>query len=267
MATAGATVSSRHTWLSWLVGALVGLLVFLAPLTILEAVAEDPPEIRFTPTGDRFSALVASGDQSILVINSNRADEATSALGRLRRPWEPRPQTIVAPSADDAAAGVLQAAALLTPERVIIAGLPGADPAWSRLERLCRDEGIELVFAADYLRIEAGDIAISILTSHSQEGNEPELVISGNGLHVALGLGVQPPSTPAHIAVVNGTAAPDSTGSSVIIQSSWMHQENDVGTRLLANRQEVVTILVEENKLRVRGGQVIARPDLDGKAG
>lgn len=257
MATSSAS-ARRHGWSAWLAGALVGLVVFLTPLVILETLADHPPEIRVTSTGQRFSALVVSGDQSILLMNSMRPDEAISALGRLRRPWEPRPSIVIAPATDDAAPGLIEAIHLLDAERVVIAGLPGADPSWSRIERLCREREIELVFLDDYMRIDAGSISLSILAPGSQGDGLSELIISRNGLQVAIGMGPQVPRTLAQIAVLNGDVQVASSIGPVVVQGSWAEQNLGGGSRLSVENQEVVTVLLEEDRLRVKGGQVVS---------
>ena len=237
----------------WVVAGACAVIAFSIPFLIITALAERHPEIRLVQTGDGISALIVDGRARVLVVNSNDRTHTRAALGRLARPWEPDFSTVISTAEDDAAPGLWEALEYPALRRVVIAGLPGSDPVWSWIETEARKREIEVHFAGEPISLSSENLQIEV-----QPGTTPEMayvsVTQGNVV-VLVGLGALPPQIPAQTLVTHYgpgdieqyplTVMPASTASSLT-----------PGT-VLMGENSVVTLVLEEEQLRVRGGRYI----------
>lgn len=242
----------------WIVTCATSLLVVLVPLLVLELVAKDEPELRVVETGDRFSALLVAGDTRMLLVNTGDRTQARALLGRIARPWEPGPSAIVAPASDHVAIGVWEVLLRTEPKQLLVAGLPGADPTWHAIERHCRQHDISIDYLSSTASIEGTPLDIDLFVP-GQEPGQHALTIRRAGLVIALPLD-ESPATPASQVLVSNAARHRTTSQGIAIRGDGA-PASPSGNTLIAGDREVVRLVIEQGRVRIRGGTLLQAGD------
>lgn len=232
----------------WLVSCLAALVVFATPLLAAGALTKAAPEIRFIRTGESMSALVVTDQERLLIINSDDRGVTRSALGRLARPWEPATTTLLAPADDDAAIGLWEALRDPRIRQVIVVGVPGRDPIWSRIERECVQRGVEIEYVIMLSHVELTDATLTI------EPTGMTVSVRSRGTVVAIALTNQPPSLAANVAVVNdlATLPPE---ADLVLAASFPNEVLKTPV-VRVNDRETVRLVFQPMTVRVQGGSV-----------
>ena len=234
----------------WLVSCLVALVVFATPLLVAGALTKAAPEIRFIQTGKNMSALFVTHQERVLIINSDDRGVTRSALGRLARPWEPATTTLLAPADDDAAIGLWEALRDPRIQQVIVVGVPGRDPIWSRIERECVQRGVEIEYITATSHVELTDATLTI------EPTGMTIGVHSRGSVVAIALTNQPPSLAANVAVVNDlTTLPPA--ADLVLAPSFPNEVLEAPV-VKVNDRETVRLVFQHMTVRVQGGSVSA---------
>jgi hypothetical protein len=230
-------------------GVLAAALVCAVPLYVMARAAPHEPEARVLATGEQLSALIADGDARVLIINARDRTVARSALGRLTRPWEPAITTLVAPADDAAAPGLLEALLRTQPSTVIVVNVPGADPTWAEIERICRERAIAFTIVADEARVATGKLNLTFLAGGA--ANDSGAVIAQRGdVSVLFALGHSPVSANGQLLISN--RAPSDGSATVAQLTSDPHAGATV--RVVVDDQRPIRVMIELNRLRVGGG-------------
>lgn len=234
----------------WVAGLLAGLLTFGMPFLLLEWLTDDPPVVRVARTGGQLSALVADGDTRVLVVNADDREELRAALGKFGRPWEPRPRLLIAPPDDAAAVGLWEALQTTDPERVVVTGVPGADPLWAAIERRCRDAGIELTWLTDRLVVDTARLRLTIFGTAPDTRAGSAVVVRRGGANVVLALDEREQRVAGQV-LVTSAEEPRTTADVVVTSRSEPHEltrdEVVVG-------RDVVELVLDAQRVRVFGG-------------
>jgi hypothetical protein len=213
------------------------------------------PQIRIASTGDILTTQINDGDQGILIATTTGANDARAALGVLNRPWERRPSVVVAPASEAVAVGLLEAIGRLTPDRVIVAGAPGDSAAWAAIERFCREHSIDISYLDAAATVELSHLTLTIVpprVSISSPG-PAYVVVSRGELTIAIALSGLPEDARFHVAVssARGPATAD------LVIAPEVQNGTPVGKLLVAERGRRVILLVEDSRIRARGGRVV----------
>jgi hypothetical protein len=186
----------------WLVAITAALLSFFMPLAFITATTEIKPEIRIVYGESRnnpFSALIVTNETRILIVNNDDRRTARSLIGALYRPWEPAHTVVIAPSGDNTFAGIHEATRNPGIRQVIVAGLPGANPEWTALERDLADRNVDLHYLGHPVVVETGPMVLTVYP----DLDSPHIVIRYGSAVTVLALGQSLPPTPAHLAIAN----------------------------------------------------------------
>jgi hypothetical protein len=232
----------------WLISCLAAIVVFAAPLLVAGAVTESASELRLVRTGDNISALIITGNERILLINSDDRTATRSAIGRLARPWEPVTKTLIAPADDAAAVGLWEALRDPRIRQAIIVGTPGSDPIWSRIERECAQRSVELEYVSTLSHVELTGAALTI------EPDGMTVRVHSGGGAVAIALANLPVGLAANVAIVNDLTRLPLEVDLVVAPS---FSDEDLETPIVRmNDREIVRIRFEPATLRVQGGSL-----------
>ena len=146
----------------WIAGIACASILTIAAFWIAEQRASQP-EIRVSATDQAISTQIVDGRQRILILNARGPQDARSVIGRLNRPWEPKPSTmIVDANRRHIAEAVWESIQRLPLQQIIVAGAPGDDPAWTTIDRHCRDHNIDLRFLDNQTTIRLESLQLMI---------------------------------------------------------------------------------------------------------
>jgi hypothetical protein len=233
---------------------LAGLATFGLPLAVLSWTAASPPEVKVVSNNGRLSAFIVSDGLRLLALTEVDPREVQWLLGNVRRPWEAGPSTLAVSAANDPRASGLWAALQQTDvKQVIVVGLPGADPTWTAVERHCEQHGIRLDYVAARATIDAEDMLLVLLHGDEQAGGDSLLLRSGQ-LNIAIALDSSYPSDAAGIVIANGAPSAEVPQPDLLIRSEWLTQPLPQTTELALGRSGTVSLLLEDDRVRVRGG-------------
>jgi hypothetical protein len=231
------------------VGVLATLLVCGAPLYAFARTEPHEPELRVLATDKQLSALLADGNARVLIINAQDRSVARAALGRLTRPWEPDITTLVAPSRDDAAPGLLEALERTLPSAVVVVGLPGADPTWAEVERICRERGIAYTIVADEAQLTTDTLSITMVAGATVT-DSGALIAQRGDISVVIALGAS--RVAAHGQVLVSNSALSGASDSAVQLTSDPHA--GATQRVVVDDIRPVRLTIESERLRVSGG-------------
>jgi hypothetical protein len=220
------------------------------------------PQVRVVATGDGLTVEIIDGPHVILIANATSPTDARSALGALNRPWEPQPSVIVADSRDSIANGLWETLERTSAAQLIVLGAPGDSEAWVRIERYCRDAGIELRFLEHTVTLKLEMLTLTLAPGPYTARGFPDAhaVISTNAMRVAVELGGLPAYGRFHALVTNSPLRTDLTGDLVI--STADPGETSTAVRQLQLEEGHRAVLVfESERIRVRGGRLIDPPE------
>lgn len=229
----------------WLVGIVAASVFFLMPLAFLTATAEQHPEIRITygeGRTDPFSALIVTDTARVLLINSDDRRKARSTIGTLFRPWEPPYSVVIAPAGDATFAGVHEATRNPGVRQVIIAGLPGANPEWTALERELAARDVVLHYTGNPVEITQVPLQLSVYPG-------THIVVRNGQALVVLAMGTNVPANPAHLAILN---QPRETGDSVDLVMVPISDTGFDGS-VIVERGRRSTVMVHEHRIEIDG--------------
>lgn len=232
----------------WLVVCIAAAVFLLMPLAFLTATVKQQPEIRITygeGRNDAFSALIVTEEVRILMINSSDRRTARSIIGTLARPWEPAFSVVIAPAGDETFAGIHEAVRNPAIRQVIIAGIPGANPEWTALERELASRGIDLHYAGGPVEINPEPFRLTI-----HPGEEDGNIVVRNGQSVVvLALDAIMPTTPAHLTIANRTSETSDNADLVMLPVAVEFPSGAVGVE----RSKRITLMVLEQQIEIDG--------------
>jgi hypothetical protein len=248
-----------HAHARWGAGILAAALAFLIPLLAIGGSSSANPTVRVFPTGERLSALVIDGNVRVLLLNADDLQATSSALGRSTRPWEADPDTIIAPADDAVAPSIWQAIQITGSRQLLIAGVPGADPIWSEIERICRSDGIDLQYLSSESTIELPSLHLRVIAS-SPDADLPAAVAIERGetrLLVALDSASADLSSHALVIAELPEELPQTTVALVRDPPIVPHARYLIAVP----RRGMVTVVIEPDRLRFDGGTLYASAD------
>lgn len=232
-------------------GALGFLVGLVTPLALSSWLHTEPAEVRVFLQGRELGVLIVDGDARVLVIQTDDREELIASLGVMARPWEPAPRLLVAPADDGVAVALWEALLRLPVSRVVIAGLPGADPLWSQIETYCRAEGIELRYVAGLLSFQLSRTSISVFGLNAEGAGEQAVVVRSGAVNVLIPFGAAPASIAAQVVIAN--SAPDHPSAAVVISSKPVEIYPPKEGILVAGRA-IIRVRFEGERVRIRGG-------------
>ena len=237
------------------VATLVGLLTFSIPFLLIEAGRESHPELRVVNVGGRLSTFVMLDDARVLVMNVSDPRDANALLGRIRRPWDAGPSALVSSASPSAGAALLSTLEQTEPLQVIILGLPGAEPEWTAIERLCAERGVQL----DYVS-RSGTVRHAQAELWFESGDSAAVIVRAGGINIAIGLGGEYLSTQAAV-VISDAEPPSSPHTRLLIRSEALTGPPVAVTELLVDRDQSISLVLEPFRVVARGGTVRQPPD------
>jgi hypothetical protein len=236
----------------WVAGILGALLAFSALLAVIAWLDDEPPQLRVSRTGGRLSTEIVDRDTRIFVVNSPDREDVRAALGRFTWPWQNGPQLLVAPPDREAAVGLWEALQRTDPARVIVAGVPGADPLWLEVERYCDEEGIELTFLTTSASLDTERLTITIIGSPPEYPSPSSVVVRYGGANVVIALDERQPATEGQVLV---SSAESPRTSARVVVTSWSEPRAADRDEVVVERREVVEIVLDDGQLRIFGGR------------
>ena len=256
--TSSTSSRSRHPSTSlptrrhWLIGGLFGALLALLIAWMTTGNA-GTPTIRVAGTERALSTLIVDGNNRVLLLNARGPQDARAVLGTLSRPWEPEPATVVAGADRDNAAAIWETLQRLRPRQLIIAGAPGADPAWNTIERYCRESGIEISYLEHRADIELPSVTVTVVPPDSTN-EEPSYVLVATGdVRAAAGLGGLPPSIGRLHLAVSSDARNVGVWSDVWITPGARPERLTAAPAIRIDPGERIDALLEPTKIRLQG--------------
>lgn len=237
---------------SILAGAAVALVVLLLPLTVLSMLDNPDPELRLLISANRSTALIVDRGTRILIVNETDRERARSLNGHLARPWEPRPQLLIAPADDAAAIGLLEAIRSGVPEKVLVAGVPGADPLWIAIEAECVARGIDLQYITVNASVSTSRLQIRVVAPEPEQIGDRLVIVQHGDTRVVVALDAAMPTQPAHVLVGSRTANA-SVLADLIISADDLPRSSTV-PEVIADPDETVTVAIAPSTIRVFGG-------------
>jgi hypothetical protein len=230
------------------VGILAAVLVCGAPLYAIARTAPHEPELRVLATGNQLSTLLADGDARVLIVNTRDRSAARSALGRLTRPWEPAINTLVAPAADGAAPGLLEALERTLPSAVVVVGVPGADPTWAAVERICRDRAVAYTIVTDAAQVTTDNLRLTFLAGATAPGGG--VIVQRADVAVVIALSANPVAANGQLLISTGTpGAEDAYSVQLTSDPQAGHTQ-----RVVVGETRPIRVTIEAERLRVGGG-------------
>ena len=242
----------------WVVAGIVALLTVVLPLGAFALWTEDAPEVRVLETERKLSALVVDDDVRILIIDTRNRERARDALGRLYRPWEARPQILIAPATDDAAIGLWTVLEDTDPRQVLVAGSPGALPLWGEIEAECLRRGIPIQFIDDLTTVTTPRLTVSIFGREPESEDARAVVIRRGDANVVLAFDAG--RLPAQGQVVITAGRGDEVPADLLITASDEPRETPRREIIVASLRRVRVVLARD-EVQVFGG---ARRGFDG---
>ena len=242
---------------AWIVAVIAAIVVFGAPLIVAGAVNKNDPEIRVIRTGDAFTALFVTDDARALVVNSSDRRVTRSAIGLLARPWEPDPETLIAPADDSAASGIWEAMKHPAATQIVIVGLPGAEPVWAAIERESRSRDIDVVYVAEDSTIDMNDLLLSVKPATGRRA--PAIIARHDRTTVLVSLDAQSPSTPSHVSILN--SVPDIPVATDLIVAPEILDSRSNNRVIVPKNREVVRLSMGKDDVSVRGGRLYLSDD------
>lgn len=242
-----------------LVAALAAIVVFSVPLAVRSAMAEPVSEVKVVGMDGRLSAYVVTDQVRLLTLNVRDPRDAQALLGRIRQPWEPGPSVLVVSAAnDERAVGVWTAMNQTQPSQIIVVGLPGADPAWTALERSCTERGIHLDYVAERSTVEVGELELIVQRGDDATGDA--LILRSGQTNIAIALDGGFPDGSSSVVVANGEPARNARPPSLIVRTDVYDSLGAGSTQLVTGRNGTVTLLLEDERIRIRGGSLQSPP-------
>jgi len=242
----------RH---EWLLAGLAALVAFVVPMTVVGWLDNPSPEVRVIASPTSLSAVVIDGDSRILIVNTDDREGAGAMLGRIARPWEPRPTTLISPSDDDAAIGLWEALQRLDPTTVIVAGVPGANQLWSEIDAECNRRGIDLRYVSDRVLLSTDRLDLTVFGAPPDQPAARGVVLHRGDVNVAFAFDPAPPPVEAQALVMNGDPAP-ATPSLLVTSNDNPRLPNQ--HELLVGALRYVQLVIEDDAIRAFGG--VLRP-------
>lgn len=227
---------------------LAAIVVFATPLLVAAVIRPPEPEIRLLRTDDRISALIVTERERVLVINSDDRGLTRSAIGRFARPWEPPATTVLAPADDQAAVGLWEALRDPRIQQVIVVGLPGSDPLWSRIERECAQRGIALTYVTQRSHVELTSAELTV------DPTDMTISVQHDRAVAAIALTSEPLTFAANVGVVNDVTT-ETLHLDLIVAPSFP-ETNVTPPVVMVNDRELVRLVFEADTVRVRGGHL-----------
>lgn len=235
----------------WVVGGIVALLTLVLPLGAHALLTDDDPEVRVLETDGRLSALIVDGDARILVIDTKDREMARDALGRLYRPWEARPQVVIAPSTDDAAIGLWGVLQDLDPRQVFVAGVPGALPLWRDIEVECRRREIPLRIVPDLLTVTTPRLSVSLVGREPERDDARAVVVRRGDTNIVLAFDEQRLPVRGQVLVTAGTG--QEASADLLVTGSGTPRDTP-RPEIIVGRRERVRLVLGTDDVRVYGG-------------
>lgn len=233
----------------WVIMFAVAAIVSLVPLLLLQLRGSQSQEVRLYATGDRISALIVDRDQHVLVIDSNDREAAGALLGRMTLPWDSGPQIIIAGADEEAGTGLHEVLLQRSPERVLVAGLPGAALVWSAIENLCDDRGITLHWVTEPETLTSGAFSIQV-----DGGRQPAVTIADADSRVAISLGGRIEGEQPQVLVA---AYPQGSSVAPLTIASAPRFVVTGSRGLLLDRDQVIRLRLDGRGVEVAGGRTI----------
>jgi hypothetical protein len=229
-------------------------MTFGLPLAVLSWTQESRPEVTVDSNDGRLSAFIVSGEVRLLALTETDPREVQWLLGRIRRPWEAGPSTLVVSAANDPqASGIWAALQQTDADQVIVVGLPGAEPTWTAVERHCEQHDIRLDYVPDRATIEVEGLQLVVQRGGGDGGGEA-LLLRTDQLNIAIALDGGMPNVSARIVIANGVPGEDAQRPALLIRSQWLTHALPGVTELAVGRTGTVSLTLGDGEVHVRGG-------------
>lgn len=231
-------------------GAVLG--VFLIWLQV--SPSDDASGVRVAATDGALSAQIVDGETRILILNASGPQDGRSVLGKLNRPWEARPATvIVGADRQNIVEALWEVVQRLEPGQIIVVGAPGADTDWALLERYCRDHDIDLRFLDSETILDGPTVAVKIVPplEDASSGTGSYVEISRGNMSIGVELGSAPSGSRYHLIVADG-AVPDAVWRD--LQVTTNREDNPAGIHaILLDPGDRIDIRIQDDALAIRG--------------
>lgn len=214
----------------------------------------EPPEIRAFQVGDKPSALIVDDDSRLLLIQLDDREEAARAFGVMARPWEPRPQMLIAPANDRFAVGLWEALQHFDPAAVLVLGAAGADPLWAQIEHECRSRRIELRFVAGVLSFQTARLELTLLGTDADGEGATAVVVRRGAMNVLIAAGAPPPDVTAQLVI--GDVVLDQAGQAALITTRPVSDGSHV-RQVVMQEREIIHVKLDGEHVGVSGGVLL----------
>ncbi len=250
-------LAKRHRVAGLVAGLAVAFSIFWGTM-----VRPSFPELRVVDSGNSLSVEIVDGPHVILITNASSPTRARAALGTFNRPWEPKPNVVISDSRDNVAGGLWETLQRAEPEQLIVLGAPGDSADWARIERYCRDRGIDVRYLDQPVTLELDALSLTLLPGpNTGRGFQNSHLLVANGdVHIAVELGGLPSTGRFHV-IVAGDELPVGVSTDLEVVPSGRPDPSERDRRLLVEQGRRVVLVLEPDRIRVRGGSLETATD------
>jgi hypothetical protein len=209
--------------------------------------------MRIAATDRAVSTLIVDGENRVLILNANGPQDARSVIGTLSRPWEAKPSTVIVSADRGNVEALWEALQRLEPRQLIVAGAPGANPAWLAIERHCQESGINVSYLEFETEIPLAELKLTIVPpeQNSQQPAGSYVKIKYGTVTAAVELSDLPESNRFHLIVSNDTG-PHDPWSDLLVATTRADESNAERTISLEPGERIDAVLAPD-EIRIQG--------------
>jgi len=204
-----------------------------------------------TNTGGLPTAMIEEPDRRILILNTEDREEALAIVSRLSMALSSRLDVVIAPANDEIAPALLAIVDEVQPATVIVAGAPGAAPAWTSIEQSARRLGIDVRYTGDLLTIDDGQLQVSVLGTRD-EAQAAAVVVRRRAMSVVIALtSGRIPAAGQTLVTANPNDAPH---TDLIVTTDDTAGRQTQQLEVVVERGDTVRVELEPASIQVFGG-------------
>lgn len=200
--------------------------------------------------GERPSAMIEDGSERVLILNTDDREEALGLASRLSPMLAPAPDIVVAPAGDEFAPALLAVVEQNRPARVIVAGVPGAAPAWAAVEQASRRHGVDLRYVAEMATFDTAALRVGIIGTRDDE-QAAVVVVQRGGASVAIVLSNG--RLPAAAQVIVTADASTTTDADLVVATGAAGRPQRL--TVVIKRGDLVRVAIAPTAVRIYGGE------------